>query len=380
MKLAVFPVDPLAVYYAKGEIKTRYFNPENFFDEVHVFSRCDQEVDPEKVQIVAGTAKLIFHPIGEEGVWPLRKNVLWPSYWKRVLRLMEKVSPDVIRAYDPVRGGFLAAMAGRRLGIPVVTSVHGDFDLDIRRQNLRHRRWKQVLFYYSVAPFLEKYSLGRSSHVIAVYKFAADYVKRHCRTDVSVIYNRVYGKIFRDVLPALPPSDMPVILNVGRLIKEKNQELLIRSLVGLEARLILVGQGPEKEYLERLAKELGVEERVTFIPLVSHDAIKGYYASAKVYATSIEYGGIAIPVIEAMASGLPLVVVKPQWEKAPELVGDVAMVVNRTPEDFREALKRMLSDSELYAELRARSLRRATEVDGEVMEAAERAIYEKVLR
>ena len=58
MKLCVFPNDPLKSYYIKGEIKDRYFNPKNFFDEVHVISFIENEIRTPKI-----TSKTNFIPL-----------------------------------------------------------------------------------------------------------------------------------------------------------------------------------------------------------------------------------------------------------------------------------------------------------------------------
>ena len=49
-KLVVFPNDSLLDYYKKGEIKERYFNPKNWFDEIHVISLFDHEIESDKVK------------------------------------------------------------------------------------------------------------------------------------------------------------------------------------------------------------------------------------------------------------------------------------------------------------------------------------------
>ena len=64
MKLCVFPNDPLKSYLEKGEIKERYFNPNNLFDEVHVISPIEKDVNEEQVKSLVGNAKLSIHPIG----------------------------------------------------------------------------------------------------------------------------------------------------------------------------------------------------------------------------------------------------------------------------------------------------------------------------
>ena len=72
MKLCVFPNDPLIAYYNKGEIKERYFNPCNIFDEIHVISFSDEEIEANKVRIMGGSADFIIHAIGK--INPINKN------------------------------------------------------------------------------------------------------------------------------------------------------------------------------------------------------------------------------------------------------------------------------------------------------------------
>ena len=64
-KLCVFPNDPLLSYYNKGEIKDRYFNPENFFNEIHVISLFDDEISPDKVKKLSGNADFYIHKLGK---------------------------------------------------------------------------------------------------------------------------------------------------------------------------------------------------------------------------------------------------------------------------------------------------------------------------
>ena len=45
LKICIFPNDPLIAYYNKGEIKDRYYNPGNFFDEVHFITLTDQDIE-----------------------------------------------------------------------------------------------------------------------------------------------------------------------------------------------------------------------------------------------------------------------------------------------------------------------------------------------
>ena len=67
-RLCVFPNDSLLSYYNKGEIKEGYFNPNNYFDEVHIISLFDEEINESKVQKLAGDAVLRIHKLGKANI------------------------------------------------------------------------------------------------------------------------------------------------------------------------------------------------------------------------------------------------------------------------------------------------------------------------
>ena len=93
-KLVVFPNDALLDYYNKGEIKERYFNPENWFDEIHIISLFDKEIEEQKVQKLAGNAKLIIHNFGKVNL----KN--YKSYEEKIMRKICDINPSIIRSYN----------------------------------------------------------------------------------------------------------------------------------------------------------------------------------------------------------------------------------------------------------------------------------------
>jgi glycosyltransferase involved in cell wall biosynthesis len=102
------------------------------------------------------------------------------------------------------------------------------------------------------------------------------------------------------------------ILTVGRVTPVKGQALLIEALArllerGIEARLTLVGDGPQLPDLRALAQQFGVSDRVTFAGAVGQNEIRSYYGRADVFALPSFAEGIPVVLIEAMATGLPIV-------------------------------------------------------------------------
>jgi colanic acid/amylovoran biosynthesis glycosyltransferase len=134
-----------------------------------------------------------------------------------------------------------------------------------------------------------------------------------------------------DLARFAPPPDgragngIPEILTVGRLVPVKGQELLIEALAelsarGVEARLTLVGDGPQRGPLRDLAQRRGVSERVEFAGARGQQEIPGYYGRADVFALPSFAEGLPVVLVEAMACALP--VVASRITGIPELVDD----------------------------------------------------------
>ena len=376
--LAVFPGDCLKTFYEKGEIKERYYNPGDFFDEVHFFTFCDDEVEPAKVRKLVGKARIFIHPLGSLNLLSIftSKSV--------VLEEVKKANPSAIRAFTPSVHGFFAAYCANELKIPFVISIHGDFDRDVRYfywKTWQLKNWLQSTYMQLLT---ERYAIASADKVICAYSFPIPYAKAYGAKSVEVIYNKVYAERFDKAKPALA-LDAPAVICVGRMIPEKNQECLVRAFAllkerNVKAKLVLIGNGPSYYPLVSLAKQLGVEKDVLFFKSVPNEEIPSYYKSARIFALPIKYGGVAIPVIEAMAAGLPVIVAKPELDPHPELASEVGLVVSNAPEAFADSIEKLLKDDRLYEELKRKGLRKFKEIEGRKMEEREAKIYERLLK
>ena len=374
MKICVFPNDPLKAYYEKGEIKDRYFNPKNIFDEVHVISLFDDEVEEDKVKIVSGSADFKIHKVGK--VTLINKN----RKKKKIIELIKSINPDVIRSFNPLLQGWMAAQVKQELKIPLVISLHGDYDRDLRHQAKQNSNYKGFLKLQLTKQVLEKFALSEADEVIIIYDFIRDYAKRMQAKSINLIYNRVDLKKFSPQTKGEFVETVPVIICVGRLIKEKNQECLIHAIKDLDVKLLLIGNGVEYNNLKQLVSSLNLENKVRFETSISHDKIHSYYAAADIFALPIKYGGFAIPALEAAASGLPVILPKQEFDPNPELIKDFAFLVDNNPESFRNAIKRILSDEPFRNELIANGIKVTKEISSESMEEKEKDLYLKLLK
>ena len=119
-------------------------------------------------------------------------------------------------------------------------------------------------------------------------------------------------------------GDAPArLLNVADLAGKKGQSVLVRALAELpEATLDIVGEGPEREPLERLATELGVADRVRLLGARSREEVAEAMRAADIFVLPSFHENLPVVLIEAQASGLPAVATAVGG--VPELVDDAA--------------------------------------------------------
>jgi glycosyltransferase involved in cell wall biosynthesis len=153
---------------------------------------------------------------------------------------------------------------------------------------------------------------------------------------------RIYlGLDFDDESTA--PTNVPegkILFSVGRLVPWKGFSMLIELLTLLEGwHLVIAGDGPMRSSLLSKAHDLGVEERVTFTGALPRAQVLGWYKRATVYAFNTSFESFSYQLLEAMASGVPIVTTS--VGSIPELLQHGVEGVLSTPDDkeaFRTAI------------------------------------------
>ena len=149
----------------------------------------------------------------------------------------------------------------------------------------------------------------------------------------------------------------------GNILPHKNLARLIRAfgLIASEIPHVLVLQGrhtPYTAYLEALARELKLEDRVVFLGYVPLRDLPYLYSGACVFVTVSLSEGFGLPPLEAMACGTPVVAAKAS--SLPEVVADAGILVDPNDTDeIAEALLRVIKNPELRAELSRKAVERA---------------------
>jgi len=363
-KLFVVPNDPLIAYVKKGEIKPRYWNPNNIFSEVHILDFTEESVDIKDVQTLAGDAKLYIHEIKPRSFFRL------PFLIGKVSGIVKNVSPSVLRIHAYRHIGVLAIYAAKKLKIPVVVSVHGDSD-EIRKFNTSIK--------FKLAKYFEKYSFVNSNIVFCTTDAMQPYVKRYKAKKIETIYNKVYLNQFRPKSNyELKENNRLNVLSIMRLeIPNKDPLTLLKGVKLAEfVKLKLVGSGPDEKTVRNSIDELGLSDRVELIKSVPHNSIHQLYENADIFAMSTGFEGFCIPILEAMASALPIV--SSNTVPIPEVLGGTGILIERKPEEYARVFNEFFTDvkkREMYGSL-ARI--RAELLEGNSMEKKESEIFLKL--
>ena len=162
----------------------------------------------------------------------------------------------------------------------------------------------------------------------------------------------------------------PVVLFVGRVTPNKRHEDLIAAFALIadevpSARLVLVGALDSVSYahaIRRYAEHLGVAHGVDLIGQVSDSVLAQWYGRADVFVCLSEHEGFCIPVVEAMAAGIPVIAFRAAV--LPETVASAGLILaDKAPATVAAAIRRVLDDTELNALLVKRGRARAAALD-----------------
>lgn len=224
-------------------------------------------------------------------------------------------SMDVAHVHHPFLSGRLALRYCRPLNIPIIFTNHTRYDLYAQA-------YLPGLPSEVSQTLLESYMPDFCSAVDMVVSPSAgmEQVLRKFKVDVpiAIIPNGVEIERFLNVSnPAgraelgLTPRDV-VLVYSGRLAPEKNLAFLLKAFAGVaqaveHAHLLLIGNGPEREKLEKQMTRSGLAGRVHFRGQVDYDQLPAFLSMSDIFVTASVSEVHPLSVIEAMASGLPVV-------------------------------------------------------------------------
>jgi colanic acid/amylovoran biosynthesis glycosyltransferase len=265
---------------------------------------------------------------------------------------LNECEADLVHAHFGPEG-FYSFASARSRGVPQITTLHGGDVTNSTRALFATRK-----------PTIVRYGLAREKffrNPMTIFVCVSQYLQsRAIALGVNPAQTVVIptGVDTRTLVPA-PPTESPVILHVARLYPIKGTATLLRAMSRVvqsvpDARLRIVGEGPLRNELKALVRELGLSRFVTFTGSLRHSEVLAEIVAAQVLAAPSETQpsgageGLGQSALEAAALGRPVVATDHGGLR--EAVSDGVsgiLVAERQPEQLAEALVSLLADSQL---------------------------------
>jgi glycosyltransferase involved in cell wall biosynthesis len=238
---------------------------------------------------------------------------------------------DIVLALDPVSTGLPAFIATRLRRKPFVVKVVGDY------------AWEQARTRFGVLMTLDDFIHEKDTHpfifllrtvesfvtkgatrVIVPSRYLGSIIRSWgvSLEHVSVVYNSVPEAALGTVPEEVVAITGPRVVTAGRLVPWKNIGGVIDAVANLpdkEAKLVIVGDGPEREALGKYA-DSRLPGRVVFTGALSHADTQAVVASASLFVLNSTYEGLSHLLIEALSLGVPIVATRAGGN--PEVIED----------------------------------------------------------
>jgi glycosyltransferase involved in cell wall biosynthesis len=227
-------------------------------------------------------------------------------------KYLRKANPDVLISANE-RVNIIALLAGRlfKANTKIIVTIHTSYS-SLAEQ-------KSLSFYRKVILCLARVLYKRADEVVAVSKGVAvdaSQVFNLPLDRIKVIYNPLVDEniLLKSELPVEHPwlqnSAYKIILGIGRLVDEKDFATLLGSFAEVkkmvnEAKLIILGEGPRRKELEGIIAQLKLLDDVSMPGFV--DNPYGYLKRSSLFVLSSKFEGLPTALIEAMATGTPVV-------------------------------------------------------------------------
>jgi glycogen synthase len=262
--------------------------------------------------------------------------ILSASFW--TLSLIPRFKPHATLAFFGVPSGPVAWLLKKLFRIPYIVSLRGGDVPGFRPYDFR-------LYHRLAAPFLRV--IWRNAAAVVANSGGLRQMAHAFdpRFEIPVIPNGIdldlYKTEGRD-------WTSPRLLSAGRIVHQKGLDLAMRALGGLKDlhwEWHIAGDGPQRPVLQSLARELGIEDHVHFLGWQSREQLMQCYRQANMFVFPSRHEGMPNALLEAMASGLPVVASCIAGNEELVVEGETGYLVpSEDMEALQTALKKLLSD------------------------------------
>lgn len=300
------------------------------------------------------------------------------------IQVIRREKPHVILSML-THNNIMAILAGIFLRIKVIVSEHSTLSKVVKTKEGRKILWFPVAI-------LVKVLYGYADKIVAVSEGVKIDLQEEFNipsNKIKVIYNPIDFSLIAELssLPEEHPffkEKVPIVIAVGRLVWQKKFDTLIKAfgkvLSKVDARLIILGDGSEKESLKKLIQDMNITDKV-FLVGFQKNPYK-FLSKADLFVLSSIYEGLPMVILEAMTCGTP--VIATDCKSGPREIladGKYGLLVPVGDEDiFSEEIIRLLKDRELREKFSRLGKERVKDFSIEkIIKQYENLIYEIVI-
>jgi len=334
--------------------------------EVHVITSLDEGLPKESIE-----EGFYVHRIKTKEI-----SIMGPlSFCIKSIFLINTITPDILHSQSILRTGLTCFIAKKLFKKPCIAYCRGS---DI------YSSWK-------FKNIISKLVLKNADAVIALTEDMKREIKKICDRDIFVIPNGIDLEKFKNLSKETLrkrlkiEEDEKMIIFVGTLRPVKGIKYLIKAMKLIikeneNVKLMLVGDGEEREELESLVVELDLKDCVKFIGRVQNEEIPRYMIASDVFVLPSFSEGFPVVILEAMASGLPIVATKVGG--LPEIVKDGEngfLVEPKNPEEIAEKVLLILKGDKLRERISENNKKKVKEYSWERVSEQIEEVYFKAL-
>lgn len=311
----------------------------------------NKEVVPHPDYLVIGISGMYFKFVNYDLAFPEMD-----AYLKKTLK---NLRIDLIHCHSPFNVGSFAAKLAKRRKIPFVMTMHSQYKVDFMKytksEGLSNMLTKNITKVFNKAT--EVWTMhSKVADALIGYGYKGTFSYMPNATDYLVPENPTELKHLIDEKYNLKPDDL-VFLFVGRLVNQKNIQFIVDSLdvlnkKGINFKMFFVGEGPDKNELEKHIEDCNLTDKVVLTGLIkSREELSAYYQRANLFLFPSTYDTSSLVQIEAATFKTPGVFIENTATAQTITDRHNGYLSKETIEDYSSTILEAISDKDKLNEV-----------------------------
>ncbi|MDT2761851.1 glycosyltransferase family 4 protein [Aerococcus urinaeequi] len=246
---------------------------------------------------------------------PIKKKasvIYYNLFYGYLLRLISKYNPDIIHIHGLTHSTYPFIMAAEKSNVPFIVTLHG-LNMDVTNEKIdKEFEIDSISRLNSLGTYITVIGSGMKRKILETcdIKFPEKLITINHGIDYSD-FNLLQDK--KKIKKQLGIENKEVVLTVGSLTENKNQKCLIEAISlmtqeRLESLVVLiVGEGPQKKYLEEFIDDYGLSNNVFLLGQKNIDELSQLYSIADLTAVLSKVEGFGRPILESFIFGVPVI-------------------------------------------------------------------------